>query len=120
MNRYLLTKVGINVQEGIHRFAGKKEVYEKYLYDFLENEYYDKLEDAIRERNGEEAFQAAHALKGVAGNLSLNPLFEAIKPVVEKLRGKADFEQAEKMMEGVREQYQFILDAIRKSKEEQE
>lgn len=120
MNSYLLTRAGINVQEGIHRFAGKKEVYEKYLYGFLEDPYYEKLEDAIKNRKGEEAFQAAHVLKGVAGNLSMNRIFEAIKPVVEELRGEADFEQVEKMMEKVREQYQLTLDAIRKSKEEQE
>lgn len=115
MNSYILFKAGVDVQEGIKRFSGKKEIYEKYLYKFPENEYYERLEVALLKGEKEEAFQAAHALKGMTGNLSMNTLYEALKPVVEALRGEADFQVAREQMDKVREQYQSVLSAIEKS-----
>lgn len=115
MNSYILFRAGIDVQAGIQRFSGNKALYEKYLYEFFENEYFDRLEKALLEEKKEEAFQSAHALKGIAGNLSIQSFYDAICPLVEALRGEPDFQTAKKQMKEVREQYGIVQEAIRAS-----
>ena len=49
MNRYILTKAGIDVNEGIHRFNGNKELYEKFLTSFPEDIHYEQMLEAIEQ-----------------------------------------------------------------------
>lgn len=111
MNRYMLAGAGIDVKEGIERFSGNKMLYQKYLFQFPEEKYDKKLRKAIEMRSPE-AFEIAHAWKGVAGNLSMNRLFEAIVPLVEALRGEADFEKAEELLDEVDFAYKEAVEAI--------
>lgn len=83
MNRYTLTKAGIDVNEGVHRFNGNKELYEHFLLTFPEDEHFKKMLEAIETGDVEESFQQAHALKGIAGTVSLVQLHANIIPLVE-------------------------------------
>ena len=47
-----------------------------------------KLYDAVDKGNLDTAFEAAHALKGSAGNLSLTPIFAPISEITELLRAR--------------------------------
>ena len=108
MNRYRLTKAGINVSEGLHRFGGNQEIYEKFLMKFPENESYKQMLDAIEKQDVEAAFQASHALKGVAGNLSLEKLYQAILPLVEEFRA-GRMEQTGALLPPVKEAYETVM-----------
>ncbi|MBR5658308.1 MAG: Hpt domain-containing protein, partial [Lachnospiraceae bacterium] len=46
--------------------------------------------ERIGERDLKGAFEAAHALKGVLGNLSLTPLYEIVCEITELLRAQTD------------------------------
>ncbi len=81
-----LAEAGINVEEGIKRFCGNADIYERLLYKFPNERQFFDLIDAIEEGNVKEAFQAAHALKGVCGNLSIQKMYEDLVPIVEILR----------------------------------
>lgn len=60
----------------------------------------------------DEAFTAAHALKGLAGNLGFVPLMHATGRLVVLIRGGRTNEIKE-AMEGVKSCYRDIIDAIR-------
>ena len=111
MNRYRLSKAGINVKEGIERFNGNIDLYEKYLYSFLEDEYYDSMCEAIDEKDVKAAFTAAHALKGLAGNLSLVELHKDMLPLVESLRS-GSIEDAISQLQLVIKDYNLISEAL--------
>lgn len=115
MNRYKLYKAGIDTNEGINRFGGKSEAYEKYLYAFSTDENYQILCEAMRSKDVEAAFAAAHALKGVAGNLSLVKLRRDIEPLVEMLR-RGSLENTEEQMESVTEDYNAVITALCENK----
>lgn len=113
MNRYLLSKAGINANEGIHRFNDKQELYERFLKSFPENDhYFVEMEQGIWAGDVEKAFEAAHALKGVAGNLSINQLYEDLVPLVEQLR-KGEIGDARELLDHVKESYAKVLEAIK-------
>lgn len=111
MNRYKLYKAGIDTNDGIKRFSGKSDVYERYLYEFPKDSNYATLCGALRAKDVKAAFAAAHALCGIAGNLSLAQLHTDIRPLVEELRG-GSLENAEEMMKLVTADYQAVLSAL--------
>ena len=46
----------------------------------------------LKEGNLDEAFEAAHALKGALGNLSLTPIYEKIVEITELLRNRTEMD----------------------------
>ncbi|MCI2056543.1 MAG: Hpt domain-containing protein [Oscillibacter sp.] len=87
MNREHLIAAGVDYDEGLHRFMGKTEKYEKYLRMIFQESSMDDLLRFLQEKNYSEAFRAAHTLKGNSGNLSMNRFYHTINPLVETLRG---------------------------------
>ncbi len=63
---------------------------EKFLYKFLDDKSYNNLVSALDEQNFEEAFRAAHTLKGVCQNLSFTKLGASSSALTEALRGDLD------------------------------
>ncbi len=53
---------------------------------FLDDDSYPKLEDALKKENVEEAFRAAHTLKGVCQNLGFTNLYQPAYELTEVLR----------------------------------
>lgn len=86
MNKELLTQAGIDVNDGIRRFNDKEDLYERFLFTFPKDVNYYTMCEAISKGDAEQAFQAANALKGITGNLSLNQLYNHIIPLVDSLK----------------------------------
>ena len=83
-----LKQFGADADEGLQRCMNNEAFYLKMISRFLEDKTFDKLKANIESGNLEEAFKAAHALKGVLGNLSLTPLYKVIYEVTELLRNQ--------------------------------
>ncbi len=84
---------GFEMDKTLARFMGKEDLYEKFLLRFQDDKNMEKLKSAYENDNMEEAFFAAHTLKGVVANLGMEPLLEPLTPLVEKFRaGKKDDE----------------------------
>lgn len=115
MNIDVLEKAGINYQEGLKRFAGKSALYEKYLLRFGQEPTFDQLKKAMAQEDYEEAFKAAHTMKGIVGNLSLNEFFELLKPFVEELRDQSDIPSAKMHMSTLIEEHDKLVEAIRQA-----
>lgn len=108
MNQDKLSAAGIDAGEGIERFGGKQAVYEKFLYRFPNEALFAQMCDAIDKQDAKEAFAAAHSLKGQAGNLSMNRLYDDLCPLVEELRC-GSLAQAKALLEPVLRDYQAVI-----------
>lgn len=111
MNRYKLSKAGIDANEGIRRFNNDKNMYEKFLKTFPENTLYHKLIEDLENKNVSDAFQSAHALKGLSGNLSLVQLYKDMIPLVEELRS-GSLEKADSYLPSIKVSYDKIIKAL--------
>lgn len=92
----------LRTEERIRKFAGM----------FLKEQSYDTLVQTLKDRNQEEAFRAAHTLKGVCQNLSFTALFKSSYDITEALR-EGDMEKADKLLEKVTEDYQRTLEGVK-------
>jgi HPt (histidine-containing phosphotransfer) domain-containing protein len=105
MDRESCIAAGIDYDSGLARFAGKADLYEKFLKKFPADTTFTDLEKAMADGDTRAAFIAAHTLKGVTGNLSLNGLYTGILPLVEALRGDGNMELAKTLYPPVKEEY---------------
>lgn len=111
MNRYKLSKAGVDANQGIRRFNNNAEMFEKFLMSFPEDPHFDDMVDSLQKRDVKAAFLAAHSLKGIAGNLSLIRLHERLIPLVEVLRAD-NFPEDPKLITEVTEAYREVVKAL--------
>lgn len=112
MNRYRLSKAGIDANQGIRRLNNDSSLYETMLNRFLADNHFNELQSAVDGLDVEGAFAAAHSLKGVSGNLSFVKLHSSLLPLVEELRG-GSLEHAQEYMKPVIEAYNEVVAAIK-------
>lgn len=110
--RALLEQGGVDVTGALERFMGSEALLERFLKRFLQDENLTALQAALDSGNVEAAIQAAHALKGVSGNLSLTVLFDRVTAQLAQLR-VGDLAGAGAAMAGVSEAYTAAANAIR-------
>ena len=84
--RQKLEEAGIDVSDALERFMGNEALMLTFLLRFPEDENVSLLRQAMDHGDAVRAFEAAHTLKGVAGNLSMKALFEQVSLLVEDLR----------------------------------
>ena len=77
---------GVNFPEVMERFVDHEALYVDCLTAFLHDPAFDGLKESLSSKEYEAAFDHAHTLKGVAGNLGLVPLYHALCDIVEPLR----------------------------------
>ena len=77
---------GGDVEVVMERFMEDEELLRECLAQYISEDDFGKLETAIKAQMYKEAFEYAHALKGVVGNLGINPVYETLAVLVESLR----------------------------------
>ena len=87
-----LHKLGANTEEGLARCMGSESLYLKLVNMVPDEEGFDKLKAATDADDLDAAFEAAHALKGVLGNLSLTKMYEKCSEITELLRAKTEMD----------------------------
>ena len=108
-----LTAAGIQVEEAPGRFMNNEMLFNRFLEKFADDANYSLLKTAMAEGDAKGAFEAAHTLKGVAGNLSLERLYRAVEKQTEFLRdGRMD--QASAVMPEVDAAYAEVTAALKK------
>ena len=95
------------------RLMGEK-LTERFVLKFLDDPSYDLLCSSPDAGNNEEAFRAAHTIKGVSQNLSFTKLYESSSVLSDELRGggSANAETVER----VKSDYLKTVDAVKKLK----
>ena len=85
-----LKELGTNIDEGLERFMGNASLYERMLRTLPGMLRKTDVGEAFASGDTKDAEEKAHALKGVTGNLSITPLYEAYTKVVDLLRAGQD------------------------------
>ena len=85
-----LRRYGANVEEGLSRCLNNEGFYLRMVGKALDDNHFEQLKESVEKNDLQGAFEAAHALKGIFGNLSLTPLFDPVSEITELLRNKAD------------------------------
>ncbi len=67
------------------------------------------LLESLEKKDYQEAFNAAHTLKGSAAALGLTPLYESVCKVVEDLRGLRDLDSLQEDYDEMRSAQQDFL-----------
>lgn len=106
-------KMGANYAEVSSRLRSDKLI-EKFIGIFLDDKSFDTLRSRLESGNREEAFRAAHTLKGICANLSFTKLLASTSQLTEELRRKTDSvsDTAIELFKDVERDYKVISDAI--------
>ena len=97
--------------EGVLGRLRSEGLIKKFAKKFLDDGSFQSLKDNLAQGNGEEAFRAAHTLKGVCQNLGFDNLYQVSFDITEKLRGR-ETDGCEELFAKVEEQYKKTTDAI--------
>lgn len=83
-----LKQFGADVKDGLKRCVNNEALYLRLVGMVPGNASFQDLQVATKAGDFDKAFSAAHALKGILGNLSLTPLFKPVEEITELLRKK--------------------------------
>lgn len=84
----------------------------KFVVKFLNDGSYNNLVESLKSENIEEAFRAAHTLKGVCQNLSFTKLYESSHDMTETLR-ENNIAKANELLPQVEADYLQTVSAIK-------
>ena len=90
-----LKQFGCNTDDGLSRCMGNEAFYFKLIGKVIDDKNFQMLEDAVASKNLDKAFDAAHSLKGVLGNLALTPVYQPVYEITELLRERKDIDYSE-------------------------
>ena len=85
-----LREFGADVDTGLTRCMNNETFYIMLISKVIEDKKLDLLEKQLRDHALDEAFETAHALKGMYANLSLDPLYRPVSEMTELLRSRTD------------------------------
>ena len=108
-------KIGGNYAEVSMRLPNQRLI-EKFVGKFLEDKSFETLCLQMECGNREQAFRAAHTLKGVCANLSFTSLYNSASLLTEELRAQTTSvsDKAFELLKSVRYDYEKTTDVIHK------
>lgn len=104
---------GIDYENGLERCLGDESLYTRLLGMFKDDNAFERLTTALDRGDITDAFECAHALKGVAVNLGMNTLFETDSELANALRGDGDLDKARELYTSVKVAYSKVMDALK-------
>lgn len=106
-------QVGGDYDEAMSRLRTDDRI-KRFLLKVADDQSYNNLRENLKAHNMEEAFRAAHTLKGVSSNLSLTKLHDSASEMTEALRGKTEYTpDLEDYFQKVTEDYELTVGGIR-------
>ncbi|MBP5209790.1 MAG: Hpt domain-containing protein [Clostridia bacterium] len=106
-----LRAFGANVEEGLTRCMNNEAFYLRLTAKAVSDDAPERLCAALRVGDLDAAFEIAHQLKGVYGNLALTPLFSVASGLTERLRGRepGDYLPAAERIVALRDELRALL-----------
>ena len=104
-----LTAYGADTKDGLARCLGMEDFYLQLVNTMVDDPNFEKLEDAIGSGDVKSAFEAAHALKGTLGNLSITPLLDPVVKMTERFRNATEMVDVSDLLP----QYEEALEKFR-------
>lgn len=90
LSKETLTQYGADVAVGLARCMNNEEFYYELIKIGVTDEKFASLHQALEEKNLDDAFEYAHALKGVIANLAITPIHTPLNEITELLRDRKD------------------------------
>ena len=84
----ILREWGANVDEAMARCLNNEAFYLKLVNKAIQDPAFDKLREACEAGDLDQAFEAAHSLKGMMANLALTPILRPVGEITELLRAR--------------------------------
>lgn len=97
--------------EGVIGRMSLERIVQKFTIKFIDDKSFPLLKESLENENYEEAFRAAHTLKGVCQNLSFDKLYKSSYEMTELLRAKKHSE-AKDYFSSVNKDYAETVSAI--------
>ena len=110
--------LGGDYQEVLGRLYSEALV-QKFVGKFLSDQSFQLLESSLKAGSYEDAFRAAHTLKGVTQNLSFTKLYQSSNKITEALRTKK-YDQALQLFPQLEADYLQTAGAIQAYQAEQQ
>ncbi len=108
-----LAAYGIDTVDAMDRMDDDASLYERLALKYLSNTNYFDLVAAMEVKDYDSAYNAAHTLKGVAGNLSFAKLYQVASTICEALR-QGEYQAAETMMPDVKAAHEKVIEGLEK------
>ena len=109
-----LARYGADTRGIADRFMGDAELYEQCFLELLQEPSFSALDRAVKAGDYPAAFSAAHALKGLAGNMGFVPIFHTTAEIVVLIRTGKTREIGASLSE-LQNQYSDLVFAIRRN-----
>lgn len=103
--------LGGNYEDVLRRLTSERLV-KKFAVKFLDDKSYGLLENSLSENNIDEAFRAAHTIKGVCANLGFDKLLHSSSEITEALR-EGNIDMANELFPIVTEDYLLTINSIK-------
>lgn len=81
-----LNEFGADTVAGLGRCMNNENLYLRLVGLVINQPEFDSLKQSVEAGDLERGFEAAHALKGVLGNLALTPIYDKVCEITELLR----------------------------------
>ena len=107
-----LKEYGADTGEGLKRCMNNEAFYLRLVKMLDQDTHLDQLGKALEEKDLDEAFENAHALKGVLANLSLTPVLKPVSEMTELLRTRTDTDYSE-WMSAAQKEMNRLLELVR-------
>lgn len=106
-----LAPYGIDYVDAMDRFGDNAELYERLALKYLDDAHLVALQAAMEAKDYSEGYSQAHALKGVAGNLSFKDLFQCAALVSDALYA-GEYEAAAEHMPEVERTHNLVIQGL--------
>ncbi len=103
--------LGGNYEDVLRRLTSERLV-KKFAVRFLDDKSYGLLENSLSENNIDEAFRAAHTIKGVCANLGFDKLLHSSSEITEALR-EGNIDMANELFPIVTKDYLLTINSIK-------
>lgn len=106
-----LAEYGIDLPDAMERMDNDAALYERLAFKYLNNTNYVDFVAAMEAKAYDDAYTAAHTLKGVSGNLSLKDLYKVSAAISDALY-QGEYEAAEQMMPDLKEAHEKAVEGL--------
>jgi len=103
---------GLNVKKGLSVVANNKKLYIKLLGSFVSNAFCEQLLDAIKSGDSGQILRKAHSLKGVAGNMHMNGLYETSRIIETGVKGGVTYRMSDEIVSRLLNEYRQTLESV--------
>ena len=83
---------GADVDDAMPRCLNNEAFYLRLVGKAVEEPAFNRLREALESGDRNKAFEQAHALKGVTGNLALTPIDRPVREITEFLRSRTEMD----------------------------